>query len=91
MFSTRRILPALFCFSLLFIPACQASAGWEQVGGILSRIKAPQFPNRDFNITDYGAVADNEKDCTEAFRLAISGNYMCQNISKWPAVCNIEF
>jgi len=71
-FSTRWILQALFCFGLLFIPACQASAGWEQVGEILSRIKAPQFPDRDFNITDYGAVADNEKDCTNAFRRAIS-------------------
>jgi len=59
-------------FFLLFGLACQASAGWEQADEILSRIKAPQFPGRDFNITDYGAVADNEKDCTGAFRRAIS-------------------
>jgi polygalacturonase len=70
-FSDGRILSVLFCLSLLVIPAGQASAGWEQVSEILSRIKAPQFPNRDFNITDYGAVADNEKDCTNAFEQAI--------------------
>ena len=62
----------MLCFCLLFGLACQASAGWEQADEILSRIKAPQFPNRNFNITDYGAVADNEKDCTDAFGRAIS-------------------
>lgn len=67
----------LILFSILFlglsvISAGQASAGWEQVGEILSRIKAPRFPNRNFPITDYGAVADNERDCTEAFKRAIS-------------------
>jgi polygalacturonase len=71
-FSASRILPALFCFSLLVIPVGQASAGWEQVDEILSRIKAPRFPNRNFTITDYGAVADNERDCTDAFKMAIS-------------------
>jgi len=71
-FSASKILSVLFCLSLLVIPAGRASAGWEQVGEILSRIKVPQFPNRDFNITDYGAVANNEKDCTDAFRRAIS-------------------
>lgn len=66
------ILLLLFCLSLLAGPACRAEAGWEQVGGILSRISAPQFPNRDFKIADYGAVGDGKTDCTEAFRRAIS-------------------
>ena len=70
-FSTNRIFSVLFCFCLLVTTAWQASAGWEQVGGILSRIKAPQFPNKDYNITDYGAVGDNEKDCTNAFEKSI--------------------
>jgi len=70
--SISRIHSVLFCLCLLVMPAGQASAGWEQVSEILSRIKAPQFPDRDFNITDYGAVADNEKDCTDAFEQAIS-------------------
>src|SRR5690242_5789469 len=41
----------------------------ETLDGILARIKAPQFPNRDFVITDYGAAAD--ADCTDAIRKAI--------------------
>jgi polygalacturonase len=69
---TSRILSVFFCLCLLVIPAGQASAGWEQVGEILSRIEVPQFPNKDFNVTDYGAVADNEKDCTNAFEQAVS-------------------
>jgi polygalacturonase len=46
--------------------------GWAQVPQILSRIKAPTFPNRDFKITEYGAVADNKSDNTEAIRKAIA-------------------
>jgi hypothetical protein len=38
--------------------AQQSDVGWSSVPTILSRIKAPVFPNRDFKITDYGAVAD---------------------------------
>jgi polygalacturonase len=68
----RKILPVLICFILLAGSASEAIAGWEQVDEILGRIKAPQFPNRDFNITDYGAVGDGQTDCTEAFRKAIS-------------------
>jgi len=68
----QRTLSIFFCFCLFVIPARQTSAGWEQVGEILSRIKAPKFPNRDFTIIDYGAVADNKTDCTEAFTRAIS-------------------
>lgn len=44
---------------------------WEMVPEILSRIKAPVFPARDFEISTYGAVGDNKTDCTEAFRKAI--------------------
>ena len=39
---------------------------------ILSRVKAPTFANRDFDITKYGAVADGAKDCTDAIRKAIA-------------------
>jgi polygalacturonase len=70
-FSTNRIFLVLFCFCLLVITAGRATAGWEQVGGILSRIKPPRFPDRTFTVTDYGAVGDNEKDCTGAFEKAI--------------------
>lgn len=71
-FAPSRLLFVLFCLCLLVLPLQQANAGWEQVSEILSRIKAPQFADRDFNITDYGAVGDGQTDCTEAFSKAIS-------------------
>jgi len=63
---------ALFLIALLPIPLLQADeAGWAQVPGILSRITAPEFPARDFVITNYGAVADGQTDCTAAIARAI--------------------
>ncbi len=44
---------------------------WAGVPGILARIKAPVFPAREFPITDYGAVADGQTDCTAAIQKAI--------------------
>jgi polygalacturonase len=42
----------------------------EAVDGILARIKPPQFLDRDFVITTYGASTD--ADCTDAIRKAIA-------------------
>ncbi|MGD0016182.1 MAG: glycoside hydrolase family 28 protein [Verrucomicrobiia bacterium] len=47
------------------------ATGWESVPGILSRIKAPDFPARDFVITNYGAIAGGSNDCTTAIAGAI--------------------
>ncbi len=55
-----------------FTGAHGSSDGWGEVPRILARIKPPTFPNRDFNITKFGAVGDNKTDCTEAFRKAIA-------------------
>lgn len=67
---------------LALLSACQpagapatASAGsdpWAQVPIILKRIVPPTFPERDFEVTRYGAVADGVTDCTAAFRAAIA-------------------
>ncbi len=45
---------------------------WSQVPAILARIKPPVFPQRDFDVTKFGAVGDNKTDCTEAFQKAIA-------------------
>lgn len=56
------------------LPTTSATAEdpWTQVPAILSRIKPPVFPKRNFDITKYGAVADGKTDCTEAIRKAIA-------------------
>ena len=45
--------------------------GWEQVPEILKKIVAPKFPDKEFNIMKYGAVADGKTLCTKAFEKAI--------------------
>lgn len=77
MFFMSKILPVLFCLGLVILPSACATisataTGWDQVPRILRNIKAPQFPDRDFKITDYGAVGDGKTDYTEAFRKAIA-------------------
>jgi polygalacturonase len=59
------------CLLALFLLAAPC-LGEDRFGSaeILARIKAPQFPERDFPITDFGAAAD--ADCTEAISKAIA-------------------
>lgn len=40
-------------------------SGWEDLNNILSRISAPVFPDKDFNIINYGAKAECEFDNKE--------------------------
>ncbi len=44
---------------------------WARLPGVLARIQPPVFPDRDFPITRFGAVADGRTDATAAFRAAI--------------------
>lgn len=44
---------------------------WDEVGEIRAQINVPEFPDKDFLITDYGAVGDGETKTTEAFKKAI--------------------
>jgi polygalacturonase len=66
------IVIAAVCVVLLSGCAGQANSGWGQTDKILSRIKAPQFPAKDFTITDYGAVGDGKTDCTQAINKAVT-------------------
>lgn len=45
---------------------------WDNVPQILNRIKPPIFPNRDFDVTKFGAVGDGKFDCTQAIQKAIA-------------------
>jgi len=46
--------------------------GWDKVPAIIERIKAPQFPDHDFPITDFGAPTDGIADSTAAITNAIA-------------------
>lgn len=47
------------------------AGGWDLVPEILSRIRPPQFPDRDFIITDFGARPAGNGASTEAIASAI--------------------
>lgn len=72
----KKLLLISFLF-LSLIPANSfaqkksSDAGWKNVNKILARIIAPKFADRDFNIMQFGAVADGKTLCTEAFVKAI--------------------
>ncbi len=53
-------------------PAAGTREGWDLLPEILSRIVPPTFPDRDFKVTDYGAVGDGVTDCNPAFKKAIA-------------------
>ena len=44
---------------------------WAKLDQILQQISAPEFPDQNFNILDYGAVADGTSDCLSGFKEAI--------------------
>ena len=50
--------------------APEASAD-AQIAAILGRIRPPRFPDRWYDVTDFGAVGDDATDCTAALRAAI--------------------
>ncbi len=70
--SRRQALFAFGAAALARPRACAAGDPWTQLPRILSRIQAPQFSGRAFDITRYGARPGGKIDCTEAFRQAIA-------------------
>lgn len=65
----------LLIFSIFSITSAVAQNCWEQVPQILSQIQAPNFPDRQFTITTFGAVGDGKTDCSAAIRKAIEACY----------------
>lgn len=45
---------------------------WRQADQIVAQTVVPTFPDRDFDIADFGAVGDGRADCTAAFQQAIA-------------------
>lgn len=71
---------AAFAGAGLLLPsglgACASLGGrsgdaWSQVPGILARIRPPVFPDRDFPITQFGAIEGGSHEGTRAIRAAI--------------------
>jgi len=52
--------------------ATQATGAWAQVADIVAAIPEPNIPDRVFDITEYGAVGDNQTDCYKAFTDAVA-------------------
>lgn len=82
--SARRNSPARWhrmagAVALLFAGVCGAATGeptggleWADVPAILARIRAPEFPPRDFVVTTFGARGDGVTDSLPAVRAAIA-------------------
>ncbi len=70
----------LFIF-LLFLSCSNGSIrdeiekGWNLANEITNNLKDPVFPEREYTVTDFGAVNDGETDCTDAFKEVIQKCY----------------
>ncbi|MBI2515526.1 MAG: glycoside hydrolase family 28 protein [Opitutae bacterium] len=69
-------LPLLLGLAAVFAVGAPATAAesleWSDVPAILARIRAPEFPARDFDVTAYGAKGDGVTDNLPAVRAAIA-------------------
>lgn len=54
-----RLLPYLFIFLVAALPSCTGSDRWKMAAEIEQSILKVSFPADTFNITDFGAVADD--------------------------------
>jgi polygalacturonase len=71
-YTRRHALAAVAASALAGSRAWAAGDPWIALyPQILKRIRPPKFPNREFDVTRFGAKPDGKTDCTEAFRKAI--------------------
>src|SRR6266702_4109243 len=74
-FAGPKLLSALAIVLSNFTGFTPETDPWSQLPAILARIKPPVFPQRDFDVTKFGAIGDNKTDCTQAFQKAIAACY----------------
>lgn len=72
------LLLSVVLLALLTTGACKGpgkdakEVTWDTMNEILSQIVAPQFPDRTFNVTEFGAVGDGVTMSTDAINGAIN-------------------
>jgi len=65
------LLVPIAAVTLVLCGSADAAIGWEDLPAILARIKTPVFPDRDFDVTKFGARGDGATDCRKAIGEAI--------------------
>jgi polygalacturonase len=75
-FVLRCVIFAFLCCLLIIciVPAQQTAPvhkGWDAFSEIAKQISPPAFPQKDFPVTKFGAIGDDNTDCTSAFKKAI--------------------
>lgn len=83
----RNFLKGAAAASSLSTAACTADKGgtpelspnstipenaWQKAEAIYQNTTVPSFPDRDFNVVDFGAVGDGQTDCSKAIHAAIN-------------------
>jgi polygalacturonase len=59
------------CVSRKAAPSLSAPAAWRRAAEIRQQVRPPAFPDRTFDIRNYGAQADGKHDNSQAFAAAI--------------------
>lgn len=74
----NRNLNILFIFICILGFACKTDnstaklqSGWDSVSSILNQIEQPKFADKEFSVTDFGAIGDGTTLCTNAINEAI--------------------